>query len=228
MTNDEIEDEINKNISAFKADLLNLKNLNDDYLDHFIIKWIIEGDNFFLKNIHNNRLRARELDLQYTEIKFKYEVSKKLNISHTNVIIMGSSKNGFSLKPDKDNSLNYSFKHFNEDKSDIDLTIIDSNIFDKELESIYKETQHYRKDLINLIFDSKENSYDNFSRYVLRGLIKSDLLPNNYKWPEYINEISRTYVHKFQIDVTIAIFKSWEYFMSYNRKNLQKIQKNIK
>lgn len=37
---------------------------------------------------------------------FKSEVASKLNIEYDDVIIMGSSKAGFSLKPDKDNREN--------------------------------------------------------------------------------------------------------------------------
>lgn len=221
-----LTDIIVEKIESFKEELINISN-DDDSLNHFIVKWIVEGDNFYFKNIYNELCHVKTIGIPYSEIKLKYEVAKELRIPHTNVIIMGSSKHGFSLKPDSAKPVQYSFKHFHNINSDIDLTIIDSSLFDIELEKINIHTQYYNKFLLESFFDPNKNSYLDFSRDVLRGLIKPDLLPKSYNWLKDFDSISSGYQRKFDKNITIALFKSWEYFMVYNRQNLKKIKSYI-
>lgn len=228
-----LTDIIQEHTNSFKEEL---KATNtDEKLNYFIVKWIIEGENFFLNHIYNELEHVQQLNQQYSEIQFKFEVAQRLGIPHTNVIIMGSSKNGFSLKPNKDELAKYEFRHFrnagfnkNVDlSSDIDLTIIDSHLFDNELENIYKHTQHYNKEYLSAHFLPEQNSFENFSRYTLRGCIKPELLPASYNWSEKFNTTTTHYQKIFDKEITIAIFKSWEYFMTYNRQNIKKIKTHI-
>lgn len=216
-------------IELFKQELVAIKN-DDDTLNHFIVKWIVEGDNFYFQNIYNETNYVKSINDSYSEIKLKFEVAKQLSIPHTNVIIMGSSKHGFSLKPskDKDDNEEYKFKNFDNINSDIDLTIIDNQLFDLELESINRYTKYYNKVQIQSFFIPEKNSYDDFSRDVLRGVIKPELLPKSYNWSSKFDCISSMYGRKFNKKVTIALFKSWDYFMIYNRQNIKKIHQYLK
>ncbi len=227
----ELKEIVDQRILNFKDELKNLKIHDDDCLKNFITKWLIEGDNFFIEKIFNQSPLVKKTQETFSEYNFKNEVAGKLGISSDDVIIMGSSKNGFSLKPEKNNPGEYKFNYFKYNlfegsidlSSDIDLTIISGNLFDQEMEKIYKHTKLYSKKYLDLYFENGKNSFHDFSRYILRGWIKPDQLPKQYSWSETFDSIAASYRRKFDIEVTIALFKSKEYYMTYNRENLRKM-----
>ena len=66
---EDLSKSIEERIELFKNDLLNLDDSNnDDVLNHFIIKWIIEGDNFYLNNISLQKIliamSAKKINIQ--------------------------------------------------------------------------------------------------------------------------------------------------------------------
>ena len=89
------------------------------------------------------------------------------------------------------------------------------------MENIYNHTNNYRQEYLESYFIPEDNSFKDFSRYILRGWIKPDLLPNTYNWSERFDSVAMSYQRKFNKEVTIALFKSWEYFMAYNRQNIK-------
>ncbi len=227
----ELKEIIDQKVLEFKYELKNLQINDNTCLKNFITKWLIEGDNFFIEKIYNKSPLIIKTQETFSEYMFKSEVASKLNIEYDDVIIMGSSKNGFSLKPDKDNPGEYKFNYFKYNvfdgsidlSSDIDLTIINSRLFDQEMENIYKHTKLYSNKYLNLYFEDEKNSFHDFARYILRGWIKPDQFPKQYSWSETFDSISAFYRRKFDIEVTIALFKSKEYYMTYNRENLKKM-----
>ncbi|MCB1581335.1 MAG: hypothetical protein KDJ32_10700 [Alphaproteobacteria bacterium] len=146
-------------ISEFKSDLL---NLNDSEI---INKYYLSGSAFALDD--NSHYKLRE------------SVSSYFEVDYTQVFIVGSAKLGFSIKPRR------RFKPFY-DKSDIDIVVISSYLFDK----IWKEV---------FLFD-KNGGYwpkvKNFKNYHFQGWIRPDMLPLEHsfriskEWWDFFERIS--------------------------------------
>ena len=118
--------------------------------------------------------------------------------SMRNIIIVGSSKLGFSIAPGK------RFKDISDD-SDIDVAIIDEELFDTYWEKLFE---------FNIKLKSRSNqeelNYRRFLEYFFKGWLRPDLFPFNYKgkneWFDYFSNISYKKYDKRK--VTAAIFKN--------------------
>ncbi|RZJ48820.1 MAG: hypothetical protein EOO44_19550, partial [Flavobacterium sp.] len=108
--------------------------------DVVVQKFLIEEPTFFFNNVRKGE-----------EYDFKKNIAEILGVHFRDIIIVGSGKLGFSIKPDSETAL-YRFKMFDHDvdkglsevKSDLDVAIISSNLFDKEIENLYNHMDFYK------------------------------------------------------------------------------------
>jgi len=182
-------------------------------------KYLINGASYFFENVVVDKDE---------EFFFKKELAESLNVHIQDIVIIGSGKLGFSIKPDKHNLQFYQFKNFDYDfkedneskKSDLDIAIISSNLFDKQLKDIYDHTQFYTSDEFS---GTKKKS---FANYILKGWLRPDMMPNDYNITEEIIEVSNKYKKKYNRDVNIGVYKSWAYFEQYHMNNITRIKLN--
>jgi len=118
------------------------------------------------------RLTALEMVHKYIVNSFCYAItvdqhhqlkeciSRKFEVPYNDVVIVGSAKLGFSIKPEK------RYMEFN-DNSDIDVAIVSSELFRRVWEDAYKFRQS-RADWPKC---------DAFFRYLGFGWIRPDMLP---------------------------------------------------
>jgi hypothetical protein len=92
----------------------------------------------------------------------KERVSDHFQVQFNDVILVGSGKLGFSIKPQR------RFLSFNDD-SDIDVAVVSTELFHK----VWKEVYLYKKSKA----DWPKSS--NFFRYLSDGWIRPDLLPTS-------------------------------------------------
>jgi hypothetical protein len=112
-------------------------------LDVLLQKYIIDTDSHFFQKIEN---RLDEFD-------FKKDISQILSVHVRDIIIVGSGKLGFSLKPyiTKSKSAYYNFYEFDfkwkqnnsNKRSDLDVAIISSELFDRQFVNLYNESSFY-------------------------------------------------------------------------------------
>ena len=115
-------------------------------------------------------------------------------IDINNIFFVGSSQLGFSITP---SGKKYKFKEFREfeidgeEESDIDVAIISAEIFEEELKKLYNYLGAYHIKFINEKFygiergsDKKQSNvyFQDFSTYLLKGWLRSDKMPLNYKF----------------------------------------------
>lgn len=118
------------------------------------------------------------LDLQQ-DLELRETVSTNFDIGFQDVIIVGSGKLGFSIKPSK------RYVHFC-DESDIDVAIVSTKLFEK----IWKETYLYSKSGA----DWPESN--NFFKYLSKGWIRPDKLPRSRyftftdQWWDFFNKLT--------------------------------------
>ena len=175
-------------ITRFKDDLVNLSPLN------VIRKNIIYGDCFMLTD-----------DL-YFEIRSI--IAEKYNIHPNDVLIVGSSKLGFSIAPHK------RYRHFT-DTSDIDIVIVSDVLFSRIWESVHSYWAYggYWED------------ERDFKHYLFQGWIRPDKLPASRsfelanEWWEFFNALSASGKYA-SYKIRGALYKNWYFLEAYQLRSV--------
>lgn len=204
-----------KELADFKSDCMMLRE------DIVVQKFLVDGTSYFFQLYFDEN----------EEFEFKKSLAESLGVHIRDVAIVGSGKLGFSIKPDKDNKRFYQFKSFDHDhdhdrnsiekKSDLDVAIVSSKLFDEQLVSLYDHTDSY----MDTVFSGRAKNQ--FSKYVLKGWIRPDKLPDDYVISPSIEKVQLKLSEKYSRDVNIGIYKSWYYFENYHRNNVQTLSLNL-
>jgi len=196
------------NLSSFKKDCLNKSP------DIVVQKYLLDGTSYFF-----------DIEDKINEFQFKKDIARSLGVHIREIAIVGSGKLGFSIKPDKDEPGFFPFKKFDgkKKKSDLDIAIISNNLFDSQLKRLYEHTSRYgNKEIWNKVSDRKSLAY-----YVLKGWLRPDFIPKEYKISDDIENVQSDYKMKFGRDINIGIYKSWYFFESYHINNVRNINLNL-
>ncbi len=181
---------INSNIERFKADLGN-SLVNETSI---VRKYLLHGSPLIFQDNE--------------DLYFDFEIST------SKIIMVGSSKLGFSIAPDK------LWKH-TEETSDIDMVVISDEVFD----FFWKDLLDFN---INIVARTEKEDADfrEFLEYFLKGWIRPDKFPFKYavkdKWFEYFKSISYNKYKKRKI--TVAVFRNEYFFEKYHTLNIKKIR----
>lgn len=183
--------------------------------DVVVQKFLIEEPAFFFNHVKKGE-----------EYDFKKEIAQILGVHFRDIIIVGSGKLGFSIKPDLETSL-YRFKTFDHDvetgisevKSDLDVAIVSSNLFDKEIENLYNHMGFYKS--------TPWKERNSFGKYMLMGRLAIRFLPPSFPLTKGVEKVQEKYKMHYGRVVNIEIYKSWHYFETYHRENIKSIQVNL-
>ncbi|MGQ7945636.1 hypothetical protein [Flavobacterium sp. WC2509] len=197
----------------------------DDFKNHCINnnsdivvqKCLIEDTSYFF-----NEIKVGE------EFDFKKDIANILNVHIRDIVIVGSGKLGFSIKPDNSDTGLYLFKEFdhnfkkspNEKKSDLDIAIISSYLFDTEIKNLYNHTNYYNRDNIWA-------QRNDFAKYVLKGKLAIRFLPNEFPLTKGVLQVQEKYKMSYGREINLEIYKSWHFFETYHQENIKKIQVNL-
>lgn len=198
-------------LDEFKKQCINNKP------DILVQKFIIENETYFFNQF-------KGLD----EFEFKKDIALLLDVHIRDIAIVGSGKLGFSLKPEKDVPGLYLFKEFDHnfkisssnEKSDLDIAIISSNLFDKEIKNLYNHTNYYTK---THVWPERPN----LAKYVLKGRLATRFLPLGFPLTEEIRNTQEKYQMNYGRKINLEIYKSWYFFETYHQENIKKIQVNL-
>lgn len=185
--------------------------------DIIVQQFLIEGSSYFF-----DKFRYGE------EFQFKKDIANSLGVHIRDIVIVGSGKLGFSLKPIKVNDkLVYNFNEFdyqfnldnNNDKSDLDVAIISGKLFDEQLIDLYAHTQGYS----NYGYNNSLQKAD-FANYILKGWLRPDKVPNDYSINSEIIKVQQHYRTLIGRKVNIGLYKSWYFFENYHQNNINRIK----
>ena len=188
------ESHIANRIVRFQQDLV---VLTDDIVFQ---KYFAFGDSYIL---------TQEL---YFELK--HDISVKLGVHSTQVILVGSAKLGFSIAPNK------RYQHFR-DESDLDVAIISQALFD-ELWSI-------AFDYWNVAGDWYRGAH--FRDYLFRGWLRPDYLPPTVQlaneWFEYFRQLTAS--QKFgPFKISAGVYKSWRFLERYQEISIAQCRQSLR
>ncbi|WP_455544461.1 hypothetical protein [Intestinibacter sp.] len=125
-------------------------------------------------------------------------VAMEFKVPYHDIKIIGSSHLGFSLvKPLKENTI----KFFNSDNSDIDIAIINKELF-LHIFSLTMKTSNFYNDLTGF---KDRNSFNYYKKNVISGFIRPDTIGDKKfrsKWLRFFDDISEEY----NIKISAAIY----------------------
>lgn len=186
--------------------------------ERVVQKYLIEGDTYFFTKVTKD-----------DELDFKKEIATILKIHIRDIVIVGSGKLGFSIKPDlsipekrlyKYKEFDYDFKRGkSEKKSDLDVGIVSGSLFDKEIENLFFHTKAYD------LFKGVDRT--TFAKYTLKGRFIFDYLPNDFPLTKETDFVQTKFMKRYNRELKIEIYKSWNYFESYHKNNILNIKLNL-
>ncbi len=192
-------------VDEFKKECIDLDS------DIVVQKYLIDGSSYYFDKIQLGN-----------EFEFKKEIANILTVHIRDIVIVGSGKLGFSIKPDDTvpDARLFLFKKFDElKKSDLDIAIVSSQLFDIEIQNLYTHTGWYRN------FSWKQKN--DFAKYVLKGRFIVRFLPLDFQLSKEIETVQHKYKMKYGRTVNIEIYKSWYFFETYHNNNVLSIKLNL-
>ena len=161
-------------------------------------------------------------------------LADKLQISPTEVKLIGSAKTGFSISPLPD------YGRIFGQHSDLDFSIINEELFNRLEDEFNNWSDLYRAKEINA-FNTREESYwvqnlDSGPRQLKNGFIDTHFIPNRdqFSMTRKINNSLRLiqkYIdekHGIQVKkVSASIYRSWYSFAGRLNRNTESVMKNV-
>lgn len=189
-----------KKIEEFKVAICNENNS----LEKIIDKYLLFGTPYIFK------------DYEDGFYELKHEVADFFSVSQTNVFVVGSAKLGFSIAPQKN------YKFFNED-SDIDIAIIDKDVFLRYWKMLY----NYNITCRAWSTDESKN-YNCFLKYFFKGWLRPDKFPSRIDEKNQWFDFFKTLHTKYGFKISAGIYYDIDVFNGYNIENLNRIKNEIK
>lgn len=188
-------------------------------------QWISEGIPYFCQNS----------PMVYEEIRTW--LACKLNIEPKAIIVIGSAKMGFSLS-----GRNFG-RAFDENNSDLDLSIVSNTFFDEYKKEFTKWISDFENGIISPKNEKQEfyweRNKEEVPKYQLNNdFIDSNRIPSKSRYPVASNTLNTLYQLRVQINETnsiynitkstLRIYKDWNSFFQQRCRNLNNLGKQNK
>ena len=198
-------------IEDYKNEIVTLNNEDE--------KRIFTQKHFF----HGNPIVFDNRENEYYH--FRKKIADQFKIGFFEVLIVGSSKFGFSP---------YKFTTFSLD-SDIDVVLFNERLFDNFFELVSEYQYQIRTNKIRLS-TQQFKQYQKFLRYFMMGWMRPDLLPQNttefkeikVRWDEFFKSISHSKSEVGNYKVKGGLFKSYYYAEKYYRSSIEEVTNKLK
>jgi hypothetical protein len=197
-------------IEDYKIEIVKLKN--DDDKKIFTQKYFFHGIPIVFQDRENEYFH------------FRKRIADKFDIGFYEVMIVGSSKFGFSP---------YKFTKFSYN-SDIDVVLFNEKLFDTFYELISEYQYKIRKQLI-ILTTEQYKQYLKFIKYFMMGWMRPDLLPQNttefkelkQNWDDFFKSISHSKTEVGNYIVKGGLFKSYHFAEKYYRSSIEEVSNKL-
>lgn len=146
------------------------------------------------------------------------EISCFFEVPIMSIQIAGSAKTGRSFHKQRD---------FSPGNSDLDVAIIDSNLFQKYMELIFNETRGYT-DRSGFKIKGGKSTSDEYIAYLTKGIFRADLMPTGearQSWSKFFGLLSANHGDLFK-SINAAIYLSQVFFENKQRSIITNYIKN--
>lgn len=141
------------------------------------------------------------------------EISEYFEVPIINVQVVGSSKTGYSF---------HKKTTFNSLTSDLDIAIIDSNLFQHYTEWVFKTTDGFADRTGFTNYEGK-STYQQYINYVAKGIFRPDLMPTGkkrVKWLKFFGQLSNKNKDLFK-SINAGIYLSQTFFEFKQTSNIK-------
>jgi len=150
----------------------------------------------------------------YEERQFQIlnEISEHFSIPIMNIQVVGSSKTGFSF---------HKKTPFSPLTSDLDVAIIDGNLFQHYTEWVFKNTVAFT-DRTSFPLCKGKSTYQQYINYVAKGIFRPDLMPAGEKranWWKFFGQLSGKNKDLFE-SINAGIYFSQTFFEFKQTSNI--------
>jgi len=193
-------------------------------LEQIFQKHIVDGRSFLFNDL---------LDKCDWEYELRDELAKILGANINDIVIVGSSKLGFSVKTQHFLEFDHDFQRSRNprQRSDVDIAIVNNDCFDKISKEIFSLSRHFDQEwrLRNWkINDFHRTERDLASKYVLylaKGWLRPDYLPTVYyasaPWKKVIESWRKRLGGR---NISIGFYSEWFYLKHYQIENLGRLR----
>lgn len=140
-----------------------------------------------------------------TQFEILNEISEHFKISISNIQVVGSSKIGESL---------HKKTRFANKISDLDIAIIDANLFIYHTEHVFSSTKGF-SDLTGFSLNRRGiSNHTEYKDYVVKGIFRPDLMPSGperAEWSSFFGKLSSKYSAMFK-SINAGIYLSQRFF----------------
>lgn len=174
-------------------------------------KYVLRSSNWYFEEYKGLDLPEAHAAVE----NLKILICKDTPISFNNVLIVGSSKTGVSLSPNK------CFRTFH-DGSDIDIALISSELF-HEYWALFRRS--YKTQY--------EKTYSYLYRELYRGFInEKDILAVDgcrRRWLDLVQVTKKNIRQELMIEheISYRLYRSWDDFEEYNLQSIKQLKRGI-
>lgn len=146
------------------------------------------------------------------------EISSHFSVPITSIQVAGSAKTGKSFIKNRD---------FLPKLSDLDIAIIDPNLYQRYTELIFKITRGYTDRTLFPLKDGKSAAQE-FIDYIAKGIFRTDIMPScreRAEWREFFGQLSRKHFDLFK-SINACIYFSETFFESKQRSAIKIYKEN--
>lgn len=205
---------------SLRADLVSVMPVERVFQKH-----VIDGRSFLFNQILN------KCDWEY---ELRDELAGLLQISLNDVIIVGSSKLGFSVKTEDFHEFDHEFKLTGNPrkKSDIDVAVVNAACFDRIAKEIFFLSRHFQRDWIEGNWKINDfyrgaRSRDlsaQYALYLAKGWLRPDYLPSMYYAAAPWRPVSEKWSARLGgRKISIGFYSEWFYLKHYQMENLNRL-----
>lgn len=187
-------------------------------------KHIVDGRSFLF-----NQLLGK-CDWEY---ELRDELARALGANINDVVIVGSSKLGFSIKTQNFREFDHDFRLSKNPRkrSDVDIAIINNGCFDRIAKQIFSLSRHFEKEWqeanwkVNDFYHEERNLATQYTLYLAKGWLRPDYLPTVYystaPWKTVVETWRRRLGGR---KISIGFYSEWFYLKHYQMGNLERLR----
>lgn len=193
-------------------------------LERIFQKHIVDGRSFLFNDL---------LDKCDWEYELRDELARTLGANINDIVIVGSSKLGFSVKTQRFLEFDHEFQRSRNprQRSDVDIAVVNNDCFGKISKEIFSLSRHFDREWrlgnwkINDFYHTERDLAAQYVLYLAKGWLRPDYLPTVYyasaPWKKVVEAWRKRLDGR---KISIGFYSEWFYLKHYQMENLGRLR----